>query len=92
MKKIKIMMLSLALFAVVGGALAFKAKFDDQFCVTTIGAASACKDLKCPTTFTSSTFDEDATENLIYCTADAVDCTAQLPCDDILPTSIVDNN
>ena len=32
MKKVKIMLLSLALFAVVGGALAFKAKFQNQFC------------------------------------------------------------
>jgi hypothetical protein len=34
MKKINIMLLSLALFAVVGGALAFKAKFSDTFCTT----------------------------------------------------------
>ena len=32
MKKIKIMLISLALFAIVGGALAFKAKFHDSFC------------------------------------------------------------
>ena len=34
MKKVKIMLLSLALFAVVGGALAFKAKFNRTWCVT----------------------------------------------------------
>jgi hypothetical protein len=34
MKKIKIMLLSLALFAIVGGALAFKAKFNKSFCTT----------------------------------------------------------
>jgi hypothetical protein len=34
MKKVKIMLLSLALFAVVGGALAFKAKFSNKYCVT----------------------------------------------------------
>ena len=33
MKKIKIMLLSLALFAVVGGALAFKAKFQSDWCI-----------------------------------------------------------
>ena len=32
MKKIKMMLLSLALFAVVGGALAFKAKYHLTFC------------------------------------------------------------
>jgi hypothetical protein len=34
MKKVKIMLLSLALFAVVGGALAFKAKFSESYCKT----------------------------------------------------------
>ena len=34
MKKVKIMMLSLALLAVVGGALAFKAKVQSRFCST----------------------------------------------------------
>jgi hypothetical protein len=34
MKKVKIMLLSLALFAVVGGALAFKAKYNKSFCTT----------------------------------------------------------
>ncbi len=32
MKRIKMMLLSLALFAVVGAALAFKARFTDTFC------------------------------------------------------------
>lgn len=35
MKKIKIMLLSFALLAVVGGALAFKAKFNQPICYTT---------------------------------------------------------
>jgi hypothetical protein len=33
MKKLKIMLLSIALLAVVGGALAFKANLDRKFCV-----------------------------------------------------------
>lgn len=33
MKKVKLMLLSLTLFAVIGGALAFKAKFDQTWCV-----------------------------------------------------------
>jgi hypothetical protein len=36
MKKVKIMLMSLALFAVVGGALAFKAKFNKQPMCTTL--------------------------------------------------------
>lgn len=35
MKRIKIMLLSIALLAVVGGALAFKAKFNTSYCYTT---------------------------------------------------------
>jgi hypothetical protein len=34
MKKVKIMLLSLALFAVVGGTVAFKVKFTSKYCVT----------------------------------------------------------
>jgi hypothetical protein len=41
MKKVKIMLLSFALLAVVGGALAFKAKFTEPLCYrTTVGAGS----------------------------------------------------
>ena len=57
MKKIKFMLLSLALLAVVGGALAFKAKYIETFCTTNARALPVgytCKDaqnipLKCPT-------------------------------------------
>jgi hypothetical protein len=38
MKRIKIMLLSFALLAVVGGALAFKARFTSQICYTTTTA------------------------------------------------------
>ncbi|WP_315815279.1 hypothetical protein [Paraflavitalea speifideaquila] len=49
MKKLKIMLMSLALFAIVGGALAFKAKFVTDFCTTTPGIAGNCPSgLKCP--------------------------------------------
>lgn len=46
MKKIKIMMLSLALFAIIGGALAFKAKFDQTFC-TNLAYFNASGDYYC---------------------------------------------
>jgi len=55
MKKLKIMLLSLALFAVVGGALAFKAKFLVNYCTTDIpGGGLTCADVNCPI-FTNST-------------------------------------
>ena len=44
MKKLKIMLLSFALLAIVGGALAFKAKFNEQFCtaITNGGTSALC--------------------------------------------------
>ncbi|NII25836.1 hypothetical protein HB364_12125 [Pseudoflavitalea sp. X16] len=42
MKKIKFMLLSLSLVAVVGGALAFKAKFDGSYCVAGLPAVGTC--------------------------------------------------
>jgi hypothetical protein len=54
MKRIKIMLLSLALFAVVGGALAFKARFLQLYCTApTIGGA--CNIKYCSTLTTSTT-------------------------------------
>jgi hypothetical protein len=44
MKKVKIMLLSLALIAVVGGALAFKAKFDTNYCTITSHPLWTCTD------------------------------------------------
>ena len=57
MKKVKIMLLSLALFAVVGAALAFKARFLETYCTTnpvgtTCPAANLCK-------FTTSVFSDE---------------------------------
>ena len=43
------MLLSVALFAVVGGALAFKAKFSTTFCTTPAQSGVACQNLACPT-------------------------------------------
>ena len=48
MKKLKIMLLSLALFAVVGGALAFKAKYTSSYC--TIRADFDGSAWSCPST------------------------------------------
>ena len=84
MKKVKIMLSSLALLTVVGAALAFKAKFDTDFCVTDISLSghSDCKiaGLKCPVTQALSTF--DATGTAIYCTTfePAAGCNSNTPC------------
>ncbi|OQP54340.1 hypothetical protein A4H97_22930 [Niastella yeongjuensis] len=48
MKKVKIMLMSMALIAVVGGALAFKAKYTQRYCTTLASPAGFCKDLACP--------------------------------------------
>jgi hypothetical protein len=43
MKRLKIMLLSFALLAIVGGALAFKAKYQESpICYTTAIAAATC--------------------------------------------------
>lgn len=47
MKKIKMMLLSLALFAVVGGALAFKARFQTDFCTAPTEQGVACTQIAC---------------------------------------------
>lgn len=71
MKKLKIMLLSLALFAVVGGALAFKAKFSTEFC-TTDWNGRACVLETCP----------DFIENQILKVGTPVICTEIAPNED----------
>lgn len=62
MKKVKFMLLSLALVAVVGGAVAFKVKTNTHFCTTLahkVGDVSTCivddVDLNCPNLTTAVT-------------------------------------
>jgi hypothetical protein len=55
MKKIKFMLMSLALFAVIGGALAFKAKFSNTWCITT-AKLSANGLYTCPNPVCGSTY------------------------------------
>ena len=68
MKKIKMMLLSFALLAVVGGALAFKAKFNQQMCyrITTGAGANPICPLRL-TTSTTTTVQADA-KNIYYTT------------------------
>lgn len=48
MKKVKLMLLSLSILAVVGGALAFTVKSGDQFCTAPAAINSNCPSLNCP--------------------------------------------
>ncbi|SEP29896.1 hypothetical protein [Niastella yeongjuensis] len=48
MKKVKLMLMSLVLIAVVGGILAFKTKYIGRFCTTLASPSGFCKNLACP--------------------------------------------
>jgi hypothetical protein len=81
MKKLKIMLLSFAVLAVVGSALAFKARFAIQrYCTTaTNGQASNICDASpgllklCPNLITKTTADAGNGIVGIFCTTDAQD-------------------
>lgn len=107
MKKVKIMLLSLALFAVVGGALAFKAKFDQSFCTNDayfdqvagtyycsfkpVGAATTTK--LCPNLVQNS-FYTDASGVLKVCTTTTNGIPAS-PCNNVVcetPTWTIAHN
>ena len=60
MKNVKMMLLSLALFAVVGGALAFKAKFKTNYCTTTATPGADNSSLFCPLKAASTTINAGA--------------------------------
>jgi hypothetical protein len=99
MKKIKFMLMSLALVAVVGGALAFKAKFDQTFCTTNAiqqaNGVFTCSDatgarLTCPTSFDAKQLDPNhAAGDVPFCSAvyDEVEGCVGNPCFEA-PTSI----
>ena len=48
MKKLKFMLLSFAMVAVVGGALAFKAKYSTSYCTGVVPASGICLNAACP--------------------------------------------
>lgn len=88
MKKVKIMLMSILLLAVVGGALAFKAKYTADFCTTLArqsGSNFFCTNasgaaLTCPNLVENKT--TDGTSGPIYCTAasDGTDCSPAPNC------------
>ena len=90
MKRIKIMMLSLALFAVVGGALAFKTKFNQNFCYTIVDAgtsATACHALACPDARTGQK-DNTTGASKIYCTFSGTNCNSNTICSQVAAVSL----
>jgi hypothetical protein len=68
MKKIKIMLLSLALFAVVGAALAFKAKFSVKYCTTAVVNGVCPANASCPNLIVNKTTTTIAADGVVYCT------------------------
>ncbi|WP_207513133.1 hypothetical protein [Longitalea luteola] len=68
MKKVKIMLLSLGLLAVVGAALAFKARYSADYC-TAASVNNACVNLACPNTAFARTTTNSGTT--IFCTVTA---------------------
>jgi hypothetical protein len=91
MKKIQFMLMSLALLAVVGGALAFKAKYTSSFCFTTatqVSGQSSCtyienqiaKTLRCPNKAINSATDGTDLDAAFYCTTPQVLVGGKLTC------------
>jgi hypothetical protein len=66
MKRLKIMLLSLALLAVVGGALAFKANFNTQYCAIETEGSDCPAALDCPDFVISTT--EGVSVEPFFCT------------------------
>lgn len=65
MRKIKIMLFSLLVLGVIGGALAFKVKFNKIYCTSTIPAGGVCN-VTCPNMVASTTL--NGIINLCYTT------------------------
>jgi hypothetical protein len=69
MKKVKLMLVSLSVLAVVGGALAFTAKSGTQFCSTLADQSSVCANFTCPNLAKIKA----TTDAVFICTAQSVD-------------------
>jgi len=79
MKKAKVMLMTAAIVAVVGGALAFKAANVGTFHYCTGG--NNIGDL-CPTLLTTSTTDQNNGEQLFFTSPNAQDACTDLTCGD----------
>jgi hypothetical protein len=88
MRKIKIMLLTLPLLAVVGGVLAFKAKYGQDFCAQYTTSAICEQGLTCPNKFINYIIDVNAPpEYRFFCTTTPVDgnCPDNLLCSTTAP-------
>ena len=93
MKKIKFMLLSLALFAVVGGTLAFKAKFNQTWCSTKavkVGSnyvCALCPDLAITLTTTNNI--AHAIQQTTWCSTDPyIDAFDQPTCTTLIGSNV----
>lgn len=91
MKRIKIMLTSLALFAVVGGALAFKANFNGTFCTATPGTPGPNVCAKACPNFTTKV--QPGSTGDFVCTAEYDDNNCQTPpqCERVQPVQLIPN-
>jgi hypothetical protein len=74
MKKVKLMLLSLSVLSVVGGALAFTAKTGTQYCTTIVDQISDCAGLPCPNLARI----RPTTNDVFICTAQSVNNTCEV--------------
>jgi hypothetical protein len=82
MKKAKIMLTAITVLAIVGGALAFKAKkFSIDYC-TTLTTTGGCR------IFTPQQKAGTGTATIFYAVDDGSQCADNLPCN-ALPTTLV---
>jgi hypothetical protein len=92
MKKIKIMLLSFALLAIIGSALAFKAKFSEEYCTALPNAAGNCTvsvgvNKACPTQLHGTI--EGGIERIAYCyTTDDADGNFDCKINNVTPLCI----
>ena len=92
MKKVKMMLLSLSLVAVVGGTLAFKARFDQAFCTASPQNGACPSVLACLNKNISKIIDQAGTQNLVCTTTyDNNNCASPLKCTTDGPVSLITN-
>ena len=80
MKKAKLMLLAITVFAAVGGALAFSVKDTTNFCTTFWDSNGFCS---MPEIVNLSTTSELETGVVSYKYTIAAECTSQTPCESI---------
>lgn len=85
MKNLKTMLLSLALFAVVGLALAFKAK-STEYCVKEVTSSSSCQSQICSVAKANQQI--VSTGTTYYCTVEGTGCNSSTICESDAPVRL----